>query len=856
MRVLSLSVALLCLPAAAQSPIQFRQQVKRSVAVRTDPVAPAGIAFGDIDGDGAIDLYVANSQSFASSGQDHLWRNDGRGVFADVTGSALVQDLENTPVALLFDADGDGDLDLLQGHEGQKRLLQNDGSGTFTDVTAATLPVDQDFPTSFVSGDVDGDGAADVLLLNHDSLKLYANTGTGAFVDVTAARLPSHAGGRRIRIGDLDGDGDPDLVTCDPSAIPGLRYLVNNGQGVFTDQSAARLLPAVTQAFDFTLLDGDGDGDLDLVTVARGIASDLFYRNNGAGVLSDATTPAFGLLRHERVEAGDVDRDGDVDLVMAESVPGELRLVLNGGNGAFTAAPAGRLAATFRDLMVADFGLFDVDDDGDPDLVLTGAANQRGYPYGPSALERVLYNDGTGTFAAIDSLEIDAIAERVVAYDYDRDLDADLLLLSETRVSLYRNDGARRFVEVTASVLPGVAPAAVAVFGDFDDDGLQDLFLGRDAFVPSLPGQLWFGTAAGGFVNVSSTKLPVYAARTRAVEAGDIDADGDIDLLLGNNPGPNLLLVNDGQGGFTSAPNLGGVSHATLPSYGGVQLVDLDGDGDLDYLNVRQSDLQLFENDGSGQFSLRATLSGLSSSAVRVARAGDFDGNGLADLFVGFHNDYSRAWIAVSPWNFVGSQLPTFGAGIRGTDVEVFDMDGDADLDIAVTGNIGSTLFENTGLGSFVDATAKWFDQRYCGGLAVADLDRDGDLDLVTTGNDTLLWFNRHRQHTAPEPADPGARYRIELACRPGYLASPAVAVLAFSAGAVDVPWPGVGQIGLDPSSMVVLGAFSLPAPGGTADVDLAVANLPSLRGLQWWSQVLFLDGTLRLGGTEADRVR
>ena len=517
-----------------------------------------------------------------------------------------------------------------------------------------------------------------------------------------------------------------------------------------------------------------------------------------------------------------VDRDGDVDLVMAESVPGELRLVLNGGNGAFTAAPAGRLAATFRDLMVADFRF------------VRCRRRRRSRPGAdrrrqPAWLPVRPVGAGAG---ALQRRHRDLRGDRLARDRRHRRARGRPRLRSRPGcrpAAAVRDQGVvvpQRTVRGASSrsprrCCPAWHPLRSPRSATSTATACRTCSSAATRSCRRCRGQLWFGTAAGGFVNVSSTKLPVYAARTRAVEAGDIDADGDIDLLLGNNPGPNLLLVNDGQGGFTSAPNLGGVPHATLASYGGAQLVDLDGDGDLDYLNVRQSDLQLFENDGSGQFSLRATLSGLSSSAVRVARAGDFDGKRAGGLVRRLPQTTSAASGSPSRrGTSSAASCPRSGPASAAPTSRCSTWTAMPTSTSPSPATSAARLFENTGLGSFVDATAKWFDQRYCGGLAVADLDRDGDLDLVTTGNDTLLWFNRHRQHNrtrtcrsrpratgSSSPAGPATWLRRPLPC---WRSAPARSTCRGRASARSV-WTR--------AAWSCSGAFSLPAPGGTADV-------------------------------------
>ncbi|MCA8948568.1 MAG: VCBS repeat-containing protein, partial [Planctomycetes bacterium] len=117
------------------------------------------LAWGDVDGDGDLDLVLGNYGQ-----QSRLYRNDGSGVFVDVTATHLPAIADGTSAVALGDVDGDGDLDLVVGESGtnvspgQERLLANTGNGVFVDVTAAQMPVLDDVTYCLALVDVDGDG--------------------------------------------------------------------------------------------------------------------------------------------------------------------------------------------------------------------------------------------------------------------------------------------------------------------------------------------------------------------------------------------------------------------------------------------------------------------------------------------------------------------------------------------------------------------------------------------------------------------------------------------------------------------------------------------------------------------------
>src|SRR4030095_11115312 len=113
------------------------------------------------------------------------------------------------------DVDGDGDLDLVVGNAYlQSRLYLNDGIGTYTDAPASRMPVGSYNTSSLALGDVDRDGDLDLVVGNaYQQSLLYLNNGTGTFTDATASRMPVGSyETRSLALGDVDGDGDLDLV--------------------------------------------------------------------------------------------------------------------------------------------------------------------------------------------------------------------------------------------------------------------------------------------------------------------------------------------------------------------------------------------------------------------------------------------------------------------------------------------------------------------------------------------------------------------------------------------------------------------------------------------------------------------
>ena len=277
-----------------------------------------GLAVGDVDGDGLPDIVVGNS---GEAGQDFLWLNDPKrpGYFVDATRSHLPAVADATQGVALADLDGDGDLDMVVANESPpNRLLRNDGQGRFVDASSRLdLPVGLHTREAHVF-DADGDGRPDILFLNLTSnagrrerdpqARLLVQDRQGRFVDQTAARLPKHAfsawGGAVV---DLDGDGDEDLVVG-AIAVPGFEPLqarawLNDGSGRFRDATAVTM-PAQTvgRSWSMAVGDLDGDGRDDVFLGGWGTQARLLLAGGGADTVRDRDDG--GAAPAERAPAG------------------------------------------------------------------------------------------------------------------------------------------------------------------------------------------------------------------------------------------------------------------------------------------------------------------------------------------------------------------------------------------------------------------------------------------------------------------------------------------------------------------------------------------------------------------------
>ena len=280
-----------------------------------------------------------------------------------------------------IDVDKDGDLDLITGGAYQTQLkLYVRGPTGWTD-GSAQLPQQLTSIGDLEAGDVDGDGDLDLLLAEWGGAnpaatsntggrtRLYLNNGTGTFTDATVTNMPAQLvrWSWDVELADVDNDFDLDaLISC---KLCTTSYLyVNNGAGMFTD--APNALPHFANNYDFEPMDIDNDGDLDLVTINDGanIREHIFI-NDGHGVFTDDSAARLtGTANPANADDNvavwlDVDSDGDADLLIGSL--GTDRLLLN-TNGVFTLAVNSTPNDTPSTLGIA---AADLDDDGRLDLL-------------------------------------------------------------------------------------------------------------------------------------------------------------------------------------------------------------------------------------------------------------------------------------------------------------------------------------------------------------------------------------------------------------------------------------------------------------------------------------------------------
>ena len=360
----------------------------------------------------------------------------------------------------------------------------------FHDVTATHVPHDPEAHILEVAlADIDGDGDLDVIAaLEADENRLYLNDGRGKLTWKKDVFKTAKHDSEHVRVVDFDGDSHLDAVFVAEDDQTH-EYYLGNGDGTFHDVSD-RLL-GMSEANGLDVGDVDGDGLPDIVVGNSGAeGQNYLWINDPArpGFFMDCTLESLPQINDatQSIKLADLNGNGHLDMVVGNEVPPN-RLLFNNGKGLFT-EHAGQLELP-EPLETREALVFDVDGDGDPDIVFANITSNAGvWDKNPQA--RILINDGKARFT-------DETAPRMPAYefstysarevDFDHDGHFDLLLsavtvpgFGEERLRAYRNDGKGHFTDATEEVVP---PSVVGrnwniTIGDLNGDGIDDAFIG------------------------------------------------------------------------------------------------------------------------------------------------------------------------------------------------------------------------------------------------------------------------------------------------------------------------------------------------------------------------------------------
>ncbi len=603
-------------------------------------------------------------------------------------------------------------------------------------------------PISITLADLNGDGNLDIILIPDmgESISIMLGNGDATF---QAAKSYPFNGANALVTGDFNHDGKLDLAVI-PFA-GGLVFFPGNGDGTLGSPVDSSTLPNV-----IGLVAGDfnNDGILDIATAIQGSPGVSISLGNGDGKFG--TNTGFP-IQMDQIEVGDLNRDGNLDLV---GTAYEYWVSIALGNGDGTLQAQDLIDLPFSALYSA---LADFNGDGIPDIVAVGETAS-----GETNIE-ILLGNGDGTFQSgtpqaipgrpyfvkttdfnsdgrVDAVSITSIG--TVSIDYgtgtgvfsappvfsagsnpgvqglaqgdlngDGTLDIVTANSATNNISVLLGEGKGRF-HAPFQFATGTTPVSVAL-GDFNGDGILDAVTADSG---SRTVTVLFGHGNGSFTLDKS--LTVSSPPT-SVAVGDINGDGKVDIVVATDLFVDVFLGN-GHGGFTAVGSVSPSSPIYPPALF-VALADVNNDGKLDLLTVvAGGTIDIALGAGDGTFGPSAIIEDFfSPESVSVA---DMDGDGNLDLIVGQPASSELLGYYGSVSVLLGNGNGTFQAststrvGVSGTvGVSVADFNGDGIPDVAASSGDGVWILTGRG-----DGTLETANGYSCG---------CGDANYVLTGN-------------------------------------------------------------------------------------------------------------------------
>ena len=673
-------------------------------------IGPNALALGDFNGDGRVDVAVADSSDSIGDGQGGvtILLGNGDGTFQDH--DPPFYPTGNGPSSIVAgDFTGNGILDLAVANQysSSVSILLGDGHGGFTTLPQIVLGGGSTAPVSIVCGEFTGNGIVDLAVADqsNDEVWILVGDGRGNFVPLPAIPLGDDPFNLvdAIVAGNFSGhaNGLLDLAVATSNSVDApdsVSILLARGDGRFDLQQP---IPLGTQFVPSSITTGNffGGGTLDLAVADFNANGVSLLQGNGLGGFTLVSLLSIGSgLVPTVVTTGDFTGDRKTDLAIATASPNSVAIELNQGDGQFT-PPGSVVLAAHNTPLVADLNGDGVPDvaivDGAGDILFRpGQPNQPG-TFGPPVTVNARHPGSI--FLARPSRDIAAVTTNHGTLLASVDANQNAVSLFA-----YGNGG----WSLVGSLATGVEPAQI-VSADLLGNGLDDLVI-RNAGDGTLT--VYMSNSHGGFL--SPITLPVGPGISD-VSVADVNQDGLLDILLANQTAGEVeVILNQGAAGFgpptlyqagtglsavIDGPGTTALSMFSQEVTVGVAAATLTpgASPDLLALNAGSDTIGVLQGLGDGRFANPTSVPTVAPTiAVRVA---DFNQDGNPDLAILNANGLS-IWLGNGRGGFALTY--TYDVGPDPTGLTIADLNGDSLPDITVGNAFGDVLVLLIGAGN------------------------------------------------------------------------------------------------------------------------------------------------------------
>ncbi len=729
--------------------------------------SPYGVTIGDLDGDGKLDIIVANAGNNTLS----VFKNNSTAGSISLSAQATISVPSQPGLIAIGDLDIDGKPDIVVGNNGNAVCLYKNNStiGTIVlnSVGSIITGTGTPYPNSVVIADIDGDGRPDIVAGNYTNNNLsiirhISSTGSlSAGLFESPFNFSTGNGPLDVKIADIDGDGKPDIVVNNngDKTISVFRNTSVSGAAININSlnnnptiNLPYLITIGSATYIMSMGDIDGDGKPD-IAVPRAGGINVYRNLSVSGTISLSTASSFYATGADDCYIGDLNGDGRADLVSVNysgtvSVFGNFSIPTISN---FSPANGATGLEGTTSVMIAGCGFNST------------TANNTVYFGGvkaiPSAGTATSLTVTAPTGANFQNLQVLNTITGLSGYAYEN---PPFIPTFASGGCTFNSSSLQPPVSFTG--VGGSNPLFMAI-GDLDGDGKPEIVLSNNV-VSSI--SVFLNTSSTGLFNSSSFAAPVnFSAGSvpYGVAIADLDGDGKLDIAVVNYSGGTISIFKNTSTGIGNISFQAQVTFSIGTNPRQLAIGDLDGDGKPDIVvgYSGATTVSVLKNTStigsitSSSFATGVTFT-VGNSQYGVA-IGDIDKDGWPDIVT---CNYSTNNISILRNNGIYGSITSssfatavnFNVGTGPRDVKIADIDGDGKPDIVVNNGVDNTIsiFRNTASSGVINsgslATAVVYTTGYLPyAIAIGDIDGDGKPDIATgnngiSGNNISLFRN------------------------------------------------------------------------------------------------------------------